>query len=272
MGAVRCSGYIADFSQVNPSVDISAPGVAVLSPVTPFQQLEATLLVAMGNSTVPFNASLVLGNTLSSWTDTVGDIVDCGRPGRGPCFASGAICLFALEPRRLYSQVCEAANICARGRGIGAVVYVRTRDPCVNNLKSFSCGTRGGPAIPMIGLSRADGEVVRSLVANASTNASTSANASTPTGAVLLYHVGMFNYDYMDGTSMATPYVSGAAARLWSLFPGCSAAEVREALEKTARRFDGKEGRDDAYGHGVVQIKDAYDYLRDKPCALQFGL
>eukprot|EP00955_Chlamydomonas_euryale_P001270 14871-Chlamydomonas_euryale.AAC.1 len=34
-------------------------------------------------------------------------------------------------------------------------------------------------------------------------------------------------YTYMSGTSMATPHVAGAAALLWSLAPGLSAADVK---------------------------------------------
>lgn len=37
-------------------------------------------------------------------------------------------------------------------------------------------------------------------------------------------------YTRMDGTSVAAPWVTGAAALLWSLFPQASAAEVRQAL------------------------------------------
>lgn len=42
--------------------------------------------------------------------------------------------------------------------------------------------------------------------------------------------VGTNEYAYMDGTSLATPIVAGAAALLWSLDPSMSAAQVRDAL------------------------------------------
>lgn len=40
-------------------------------------------------------------------------------------------------------------------------------------------------------------------------------------------------YDYMSGTSMATPMVSGAAALLWGEYPNLTATEVRELLFST---------------------------------------
>jgi thermitase len=38
----------------------------------------------------------------------------------------------------------------------------------------------------------------------------------------------------LDGTSMATPHVAGAAALVWSLLPGATVPEVREILLRTA--------------------------------------
>ena len=40
----------------------------------------------------------------------------------------------------------------------------------------------------------------------------------------------------LDGTSAATPFVTGAAALLWSEFPNASAAEVRSAVTKAVAR------------------------------------
>jgi hypothetical protein len=68
-------------------------------------------------------------------------------------------------------------------------------------------------------------------------------------------------YSSYSGTSMATPHVAGVAALIWSHDPTRSATEVRNALTATARKRDGTSGRDDEYGHGIVQAAAAKLYL-----------
>ncbi|TMP39465.1 S8 family serine peptidase [Pseudoalteromonas rubra] len=73
-------------------------------------------------------------------------------------------------------------------------------------------------------------------------------------------------YKSISGTSMATPHVSGVAALVWSNFPSCSADQIRSALNATAKD-KGAAGRDNYYGHGIVQAKAAYDYLTNGNCS-----
>jgi serine protease len=72
-------------------------------------------------------------------------------------------------------------------------------------------------------------------------------------------------YKSISGTSMATPHVSGVAALVWSHFPNCSNQQIRDALNATAKD-KGSVGRDNSYGHGIVQAKAAYDYLAASDC------
>jgi subtilisin family serine protease len=37
-------------------------------------------------------------------------------------------------------------------------------------------------------------------------------------------------YDFMSGTSMAAPFVAGAAALLWSYKPSAAVSEIRDAI------------------------------------------
>src|SRR5205085_629207 len=45
------------------------------------------------------------------------------------------------------------------------------------------------------------------------------------------------DYAIESGTSMACPHVAGAAAAVWSIAPGASAATVKQALINTAHDF-----------------------------------
>ncbi|MDP6829157.1 MAG: S8 family serine peptidase, partial [Pseudomonadales bacterium] len=66
------------------------------------------------------------------------------------------------------------------------------------------------------------------------------------------------SYASYSGTSMATPHVAAGAAMLWSNHDSCTAEEIRHALNKAAKDL-GPAGRDNSYGHGLLQIKSAHD-------------
>ncbi|NMH60159.1 S8 family serine peptidase [Alteromonas ponticola] len=73
-------------------------------------------------------------------------------------------------------------------------------------------------------------------------------------------------YATLNGTSMATPHVAGASALVWSFFPQCTNTQIRAAINATAKD-KGSAGRDNFYGHGIVQVADAYDYLNTNGCS-----
>lgn len=59
------------------------------------------------------------------------------------------------------------------------------------------------------------------------------------------------NYDYLQGTSMATPYVSGLAALVWSVSPSLTPAQVQQVIQSTADDL-GAPGWDQNYGYGRI--------------------
>ncbi|MGX5175116.1 S8 family serine peptidase [Aliikangiella sp. IMCC44653] len=67
-------------------------------------------------------------------------------------------------------------------------------------------------------------------------------------------------YAAWSGTSMATPHVAGVAALVWSHYPNCTAAQMRQAINKSAQDR-GATGRDNYYGHGIVKAKAMFDML-----------
>jgi serine protease AprX len=69
---------------------------------------------------------------------------------------------------------------------------------------------------------------------------------------------GPYQYAYMDGTSMATPHVAGAAALLMAAKPEAPPADIIKVLKETAWRHDGTQHRpDNRWGYGLIQPSDA---------------
>lgn len=70
----------------------------------------------------------------------------------------------------------------------------------------------------------------------------------------------VWDYYFFQGTSMATPHVSGGAALLKAVASGLDSVSVRSILETTAVDR-GPVGFDNEYGHGLVQLADALEAL-----------
>jgi subtilisin family serine protease len=80
------------------------------------------------------------------------------------------------------------------------------------------------------------------------------------------------SYHRPDGTSFAAPIVSGIASLVFSENPSLTAPEVKDILIKTANDL-GQEGRDDEFGHGLVNGEQAVkvaEYLNNHPNATYY--
>lgn len=78
-----------------------------------------------------------------------------------------------------------------------------------------------------------------------------------------------FDLTAQDYLPSAAAVVAGVVGLLWSGHPSCSATQMRQALEATARQVEGAQGtRNDKFGYGIVQAKAADDYLLANPCTL----
>jgi hypothetical protein len=73
---------------------------------------------------------------------------------------------------------------------------------------------------------------------------------------------GAYFYSYMDGTSMATPHVSGLAALLMSAFPHAPVTAIMQAIKETAQHPGGDSHRpDNRWGYGMVRPVEAMQAL-----------
>ena len=65
-------------------------------------------------------------------------------------------------------------------------------------------------------------------------------------------------YDYVSGTSFATPIVSGTVAMMQAVAPSLSEQNIIALLQRTAVDL-GEPGRDSSFGYGLIQPADAIE-------------
>ncbi len=231
IGALDENKQWASFSQYNNKVELSAPGVSVLSTIPMGGGVEAALSVGG----VAYAAGAMDGSPVKTAT---APLADFGIGDAVNSAASGKVCLIA---RGSIDFAVKVAN-CEKSGGVGAIVY--------NNVAGAFGGTLGTTVtgIPSVTASQADGATLKTMLGQSATVAVTAAS-----------------YAYYDGTSMATPHVSAVAALVWSHFPSCSAAQLRTSLNNSALDL-GPAGRDTQYGYGLVQAKAAYDRIKALGC------
>ena len=67
-----------------------------------------------------------------------------------------------------------------------------------------------------------------------------------------------------SGTSFASPYVAGIAAKVWSHFPQCNNKQIRQALRESAQLRNGATSCDSEQGNGHVNAVQVYNFLLER--------
>ena len=199
---------LASFSNYgSTTVDLAAPGVNILS-AAPSGQGGIVSLQVKGSS---YSAdTLTYSGTTSGLT---GAVYDCGIGNTGD-FPAGVNGNIALIQRGNLNFSVKVTNAMAAGAR-AAIIY--------NNVSGNFAGTLGssGNWIPSVSISQADGLSIK---------------AGLPATGVMV--VGS-DYQYLEGTSMATPHVTGAVAFAAMNFPTES---VSQRIQRILTHVDVKAG------------------------------
>ncbi len=240
VAAVDSAKNKASFSNFGPTVSVCAPGVSVQS-TSP----NLTTTVSWGGAV---KASGFIGG--SNFTGVSGEVIDCGFGGEAGDFppeVAGKIAHIRRRGTDVNGATITFATKCSNAQNAGAIGVIISNNTDGGGV--FTGSALDNYPFPIGTVSTADGD---DLVANPGTVASVSFQQEGST------------YSFKSGTSMACPHVAGVAGLLIGAFKPAriSVAQVREALEVSAEDL-GDLGRDDVFGHGLVNAEGAYTHLRD---------
>ncbi|MEX2211514.1 MAG: S8 family serine peptidase [Gaiellaceae bacterium] len=229
VGAVDRNNIRASFSNGGREIDVVAPGVTVLSSVPANTGSEASVTTT---STVTAYGMEFAGQTAG----TTGTLVNCGRGLAGECPAAvaGNIALIQRGDISFADKVTNAMNAGATA----AVIYNNVAGDFIGTLGSATTSD-GRPWIPAVTVSDTAGATLLSQVG---------------TSATVVNEIS--SWDHYDGTSMATPHVTGVVALIWSVNPAMSNTTVESHLFNTCTDL-GAAGFDTLYGRGIVNADAA---------------
>jgi subtilisin family serine protease len=222
VGAVDVNDVVATFSQRGKNIDITAPGVMVLSSVPNGTGSEAS--VTAGSEYRAF------GMEFAAHTNGIsGNLVSCGQ-GQAGEFPAGVNGNIALIQRGTIDFVTKPTN--AKNAGATAVIIY-------NNVAGDITGTLGaaGAHLPVVSVSQAAGTALLSQASGTVLNKISS-------------------WDHYDGTSMATPHAAGVFALVWAANPTMTANAIETTIKNNCDD-KGAAGYDTTYGYGRINADKA---------------
>ena len=235
VGAVTSTLERASFSQYNDQVDLVAPGVGILSTISS----HAIIINATKRIIIRHTSLLEFSVDLPRWRwKKPYKMVNCGRGFANCTNAAGKVCVI----QRGTNYFAQKALNCQAGGGIAVLLFNNAPGTFGGNLRPEN--REWGVRIPVFALSQEDGWTLMNRI-----------------GATLSFTIPRSSYGILDGTSMATAHVTGVAAKIWAARPACTHTQIRRALEQSALDLGPIVGRDNEYGHGLVQAEAAFDYL-----------
>jgi len=175
-----------------------------------------------------------------------------------------------------YSQTLQDAIDYAYGKGV-VVVAAAGNDGGYNAPTTPSPLSYPAADNHVIGVGSTDPEDLVSYFSSHNSSVDISAPGEYIYSTLPTYHVPLndydylMNYDYLDGTSMASPHVAGVAALMLSANPALTPAQVETYLRRGAED-KGAPGRDDFYGAGRLNAAAAVAKAKPDTTAPLAGL
>lgn len=216
VAATTQSNALASFSNYGASnVDIGAPGTNIYS-ATPVALAPQTASLRIGSTTYAAASIEFAGSTASSGLTRPVYACGIGQTSEFPAAVSGNI---ALIQRGTLTFAEKLANAKAAG-AVAAVIYDNTSSAITTN--PWTLGSTGS-WIPAVRISQANGQTITGSGLPVSATLTAWANTEAA-------------YQFMDGTSMATPHVAGAVAFAAINFPGETMAQrIGRILNNTTK-------------------------------------
>jgi len=236
VGAIDNTLKKADFSQYGPELAVVAPGVAVVSSVPQGTGREASVEISFGTKSGKVNASTFQG-AKELLTPETNVLVPAGL-GKVEDFAKidvkGKYALIARGEIKFSEKVANAIKAGATG----AVIY--------NNAPGLIQGalTEDGSVLPIavFMIEQTVGQEIEKQIAAGQTVKATLQTMAT-------------DYAAFDGTSMATPHVSGVVALMKAANKTLTGAQVKAILKQTAQPLGPNTNNE--YGSGLVNAEAA---------------
>ncbi|WP_052573429.1 S8 family serine peptidase [Haloferula sp. BvORR071] len=205
VAATTQTNGLASFSNYGATtVDIGAPGANIYSAM-PLSMVSQTSSLKIGNTTYAAASLEFSGSTVSVGLTKPLYSCSLGRVGDFPAAVSGNIALIQRGTITFAEKVTNAMNAGA----VAAVIYDNTSSSITTN--PWTLGTTGS-WIPAIRISMANGQTIAASTLPVSSTLTEWVNTAAA-------------YQYLDGTSMATPHVTGAVAFAAMNFPGETMAQ-----------------------------------------------
>lgn len=233
VGAVDQNLALASFSNMGPEQELVAPGVATYSSVP----RGFGLVTALTEDGAPYETNAA---EYSPAGDVTGPLVECGL-GDSATSCAGAPASgpwVALINRGAITFGEKVTNVMAQGAAAAIIANREAAEAGPDDVGNFTLGAPGN-WIPTVSVSYNSGVAIRANGLGEAT-----------------VHIETRDYDYLQGTSMATPHVSAVAALAWSANPGLINADLRAILQQSAMDL-GAAGRDTTFGYGLVQADAA---------------